>query len=814
MRRTHLVILAALMTPWATPAWGQSTFDMPMPADSAASCTGPQCLTTNPAGLPWGGRFEALYLHQERWAETFQAAGRADGLLLGTPWLGLGLQYVRPSALSSAGDYLKVDLAGALRLGDTLGLALGLQILDPTESSAATSVDCNLGLVWRPLRYLSLGLVGRDLARARLGETRASRAVEFGLAVRPLWFDHERLTLAADLRYAQGADQPTARFTAQARVMDGLSVFASADLEGYFGLGLSLDLPHLGVTGYTSFSPEGGVHNQGLVAGLRASLDPRPGFRLVHGQTAVVELDAGLADLDHAPGLLRKKRTLYDAERAIRAAAQDESVDSLLVKVADVDFGLTRVQELRDALGAVRAAGKKVFVHLETATNASYYLGATADAVYLSPGGAWAVAGPKASALFLGGSLALLGGRAEALQSGKYKSAVEMFTREEPSPESLEVLQSLAGELHDQLVEAIAEGRDLPREQVQAAVDQGLLLPEEALRSGLVDAVLHADELDDSLAEALGHPARYLGRYQEELWQRERWGVPPTIAVVHARGSIRYGPDTLLPGMPVRELMGILRGLSRDPGVEAVVLRIDSPGGSGLASELLWRELRRLREKKPLIVSMAGVAASGGYYIAAPAHAIVADPATLTGSIGVFSLLFDLSELYARLGVSQEVVSRGARADLDSTFRGRTPEELERLQAVVDGFYKTFVDRVAEGRGLTPEQVHEIAQGRVWTGRQAREVKLVDELGGLSKALALARERIGLDAHEPLRVVHLPRAKLSLLGLLGELGLGASAEAELLPASLRQALGQLMELSAFSHEPALALLPWLALEIR
>ncbi|HOX42773.1 MAG TPA: signal peptide peptidase SppA [Myxococcota bacterium] len=818
MRRLVPAALTAILAPCLLAsglarAQSAGAYDMALPADSAAACRGPLCLAWNPAGLAWGGTLEVAYLHHERWGQQFQAAGRADGLFISTPWVSASVQYLNPNVDDQARDYLKFDLALSAPLWDLAALAVGLSVLDPTETDADPAVDWFVGVMLRPWRYLSFGLVGRDLAEARLGGSHGHRSLDLSVAARPLWFAPETLTLAVDYRMLEDLGDPSIRFTAQAQVWEGLSLFASADLEGAFGFGLALDLPHLGVSGYTSFGGEEEYVNQGLVVGARMSLEPRPGFRVLHGQTAVIVLDGELADADVKRGLFSSRPTLYDAELALRYAARDEGVDSVLVRVEDVELGLTRVQELREACAAVRAAGKKLVFHLETATNESYYLAAGADRIFLSPGGSWAVTGPQVSALFLGGALTLVGGRAESVQAGKYKSAVEMFTREEPSPESREVLDSLADELADQQFTAIAEGRGLSREQVQQAVDEGLLTPEEALTRRLVDGIEHIHDLDAPLEKLLGHAPSYLGRYREERWLDDRWSPPPTIAVVHAQGSISYGQGGLLPGMPVRELLRTLRSLARDPEVEAVVLRIDSPGGSGLASELLWNELKRLREKKPLIVSMVGVAASGGYYIAVPAHAIVANPATLTGSIGVFSLLFDLSELAARLGVSQEVIGRGEKADLYSYLRGRTPEELARLQAVVDGFYKVFVDRVAEGRQLERTRVEEVAQGRVWTGQQARARGLVDELGGLHKALALARERIGLGPEDPVRLVHLPKARWTLMRLLGELGLG-STEAELLPESLRGALQQLAALAALSQEPALALLPWLSLQIR
>jgi protease-4 len=304
-----------------------------------------------------------------------------------------------------------------------------------------------------------------------------------------------------------------------------------------------------------------------------------------------------------------------------------------------------------------------------------------------------------------------------------------------------------------------------------------------------------------------------MGGYLGERWHSDRWGSLPEIAVVHASGGIGYGRQAVPSDMDARSIADALQHLAGDPDVEAVVLRIDSPGGSGLASDLIWRQVFRLRKRKPVIVSMGAMAASGGYYIACPADWILADPATITGSIGVFAMLIDASELYARLGISREVVSRGKLADLHTTFRGRSPEERDLLQKIVDSFYDGFVDRVAEGRKLDRDKVHAVAQGRVWTGRQAKEHGLVDELGGLSRAIALAKERIGLDEQDAVRVVHLPRQRLGLRWVLTQFGLQAEAPLPI-PAMLRTPLEQMVRLTTLSAEPTLALLPLFGLTVK
>jgi len=294
--------------------------------------------------------------------------------------------------------------------------------------------------------------------------------------------------------------------------------------------------------------------------------------------------------------------------------------------------------------------------------------------------------------------------------------------------------------------------------------------------------------------------------YLRQRWHHDRWADPPTIAVVYATGAIAYG-DSFGGGMSAREIAGILSALRDQPMVDAVILRVDSPGGSGSASDLIWREVVRLKEAKPVVVSMASLAASGGYYIACPAHAIVANPGTITASIGVFSILFDLSELYAKIGVSKEIVKRGKLADLDSTFRGRTEEEMALFEKLVRSFYRGFIEKVAEGRKLSVEEVDTVGQGRVWTGRQAKQKKLVDELGGLRKAIAIAKEKIGLKPEDKVRVVSLPRPRFSFGSLLREVGILAD-EPGPLPALITDPIERLALLAALSTEPAVMMMPF------
>ncbi len=499
--------------------------------------------------------------------------------------------------------------------------------------------------------------------------------------------------------------------------------------------------------------------------------------------------------------------TFWDIEQVIRRAATDQRIDSMYIRVEDPQLTLTAVQELREAVAYFRAAGKKVFFHLQEAGNLTYALATSGDAIFLEPSGTVQFVGPKLEALFFKGTLDLLGVKAEFQRVGKYKSAVEMVTNKEPSEPNREMLNSLADEYADQIFHMVAEGRNLTVARVQEIVDAGLLTTDQAQTVGLVDGAYHGDDIDPIISNRLGHTATWDTGYLSNRSYDPSWSRRPTIAVLHGTGTIIYDFD-IIGGIDARAFIEQLKTLREDRSIGAVVVRLDSPGGSGAASDLIWHEIKTLKKSKPVIVSMGSLAASGAYYLSAPADVIVADAATLTGSIGVFSLMFNLSELYAKIGISKTIVKRGKLADLDTTFRARTAEELALLQKMADNFYEIFVQKVAEGRKLTPEQVDTIGQGRVWTGRQAKEIGLVDELGGLSKAIEIAKQRIGLSPDDQIEIVHFPKKHLSLKGILKDFGLWIDEEGAL-PKAVSNIANQIELLSSLSAEPVLAILPFM-----
>ncbi|MBI3301066.1 MAG: signal peptide peptidase SppA [Deltaproteobacteria bacterium] len=470
---------------------------------------------------------------------------------------------------------------------------------------------------------------------------------------------------------------------------------------------------------------------------------------------------SSLAVLWRAPGM-----DFLTLTSLLRWAREDEHLKAVVVTLADLDAGWARLQGLRRSLLALRQAGKQVWVHLTEGSTREYYLASAADTIVLAPAGHLAVTGLAAETLFFKGALDKLGIEAQVHQAGQYKAAGEPFTRESMSGPHREMLEGLLDDLYGQIVDGIALARNKSKAEVQELIDQGLFLAREALAAGLVDHVGYEDEVPALLEAKIG-PVQIIeaGPYRRRRGRALRRQLlreePRKIALVTVGGPIKRGETVDGPeGTRAVGSTSFARDLKRvreDQGVTAVVVRVASPGGSGVASDLMWHELLRTREHKPVIVSMGDVAASGGYYLALAGDKVFAEEGTITGSIGVIAGKAVLRDLYTNLGVGKEILTRGRRAALFSDYLAFAPPERERLDFEIQAFYQDFVEKVARCRSLTPDAVEPSAQGRVWSGRQAWTRGLVDAMGGIEEALAEAKRRAGLPAERPVVIERVPK---------------------------------------------------------
>ena len=490
----------------------------------------------------------------------------------------------------------------------------------------------------------------------------------------------------------------------------------------------------------------------------------------------ILELDLteGIAEeppADPVSAVLTMRRSrLADLLDGLRRARSDQRVKALVVKVGGRPIGLATVQEIRRAVEEFRDAGKLTVAWAETfgefaAGNVPYYLATAFETIYLQPSGDLGLTGIAMERFFLRGALDHLGIDFQVAKRYEYKSATEQFTERKLSGPAREATERLAVSVTGQLIDAIAERRQIPPAKVRELIDQGPFLADQAHQAGLVDELGYRDEVYARVKKQVGQDAilQFVGRYQRSRALAERARNLPTpkqrhVALIYAAGAIRRGRSGRGPlsgggAMGSDTISAALRAAVADDGARAIVLRVNSPGGSYVASDTIWREVVRARTAgKPVVVSMGDVAASGGYFISMAADAIVAQPGTVTGSIGVFTGKPVLSDLLGRAGVTTDSVAEGAHSEMFKTTRPFTEDEWALVNEWLDRIYADFTGKVAEGRRMTAERVHELARGRVWTGSDALDNGLVDELGGLDRAAAIARRRAGLPAAAPLRL--------------------------------------------------------------
>ena len=449
--------------------------------------------------------------------------------------------------------------------------------------------------------------------------------------------------------------------------------------------------------------------------------------------------------------------TLRKAINTLNAAAKDKKIIGIYIKGSNAPgvTGLANLQEIRQALQRFRETGKTIIAYDMDWTEREYYLSSVADEIAINPLGVLEFNGLSSETMFLSGALDKFGIGVQVTKVGKYKSATEPFLLEKMSPENRQQTLQLLQDIWGQYLQTVATSRKSTTEQLQAIADnQGILMANNALQSKLVDRVVYYDEVLKKLKELTGIEEDDKSFTQISLNNYSK--VPRVaktlskniksnnkIAVVYAEGEVVNGNGT------ARQIGGDrlakkLRQLRLDDKVKAVVLRVNSPGGSASASEVISREVKLMSEEKPVIVSMGNIAASGGYWISMNADRIVAEVNTITGSIGVFGVLFNIQEIANQNGITWDVVKIGKFADLNTTSRPKTEDELVLIQKMVDSIYERFIKNVATARNLAPEKVEEIAQGRVWSGANAQKLGLVDEIGGIETAIKVAAEKAEL----------------------------------------------------------------------
>ena len=445
----------------------------------------------------------------------------------------------------------------------------------------------------------------------------------------------------------------------------------------------------------------------------------------------------------------------------LKKAAEDENIRGIFINASMIPAGISTIGEIREGLLKFKESGKFIIAHADMYTQTAYYLASVADKVYLTPEGAMNWLGIGSEVMFFKRALDKLGIEAQVIKEGEYKGAPEMLMYEKLSEENKAQIQAYISSIWNNMVAEIANSRDLKVETLNDLADNmEIFNANAALKHGMVDGLKYFDEILNELKELTDTPEKddlkaiTMKRYIKVPAKRKEKGLKrDKIAVVYASGSIVSG-DSEGDMISSDRFAKAIRKARRDSTVKAIVLRVNSGGGSALASEVIWREVKLASEVKPVIASMGDVAASGGYYILAAADKVIANPTTITGSIGVYGILANGREfMNDKLGITSDVVKTNRHSDFGSFFRPLDPAEMQVLQYEIGNIYKTFITRVADGRGMTTENVDKIARGHVYSGEDAMKINLIDDFGGLTKAIDIAASEAGLEDY---RIVNYP----------------------------------------------------------
>ena len=471
---------------------------------------------------------------------------------------------------------------------------------------------------------------------------------------------------------------------------------------------------------------------------------------------------------------LTRKRDLglNDILKNIDKAENDDHIKGIFLNLSSVSAGMAQLEEIRNALLDFKKSKKFIYAYSEEYDQANYYLASVADSVFLNPQGSFDWHGLRTELMFMKGALSKLEVEPEVIRHGKFKSAVEPFINDKMSPENKEQISRLIHGIWNYYVQRVAASRHVDESVLmEAAFNMTVRTPEKAVALGLADRLAYADEVQSVLKKSTGlsesEKVKFIAlkKYNSAAGHTKPFSNKK-IAVIYAVGDIQTGDgDENTIGSD--KIAATIRKARLDSSIKAIVLRVNSPGGSALASDVIWREMFLAKKAKPVIVSMSDLAASGGYYIACAADTIVCEPTTITGSIGVFGLLFNAQKLLNnKLGLTFDTVKTGRFAGIGSPTRPLTPEERDIVQQEVERIYETFISHVSDGRNITKAEVDSIGQGRIWSGIDAKRLGLVDVLGGINTAIDIAARKAGLENY---RTISLPEGEDVLKKLMEDL---------------------------------------------
>lgn len=759
-----------------------------LPFVPAAAVEGPAALRFNPAGLGFQDGVGLNYYH----TYSDSSVHGDDGLFFSFKGLGLSVEWLGAGAVPDGHSYT-VGFATGQDAAFSVGTSYQWRTSDDPIQDKSHFWD--YGLTWRPADMISLAAAVDNYNRMKIAGARTDAEFTYSAALN---FLDGRLILGGDWYQStsQRVKDGTYRVAVSFEVADGFTVCGDMDEHDNYYLGGRVNLANLFVGSQSRFHRDDGYRGGVFYAGLNEARQ-KPVVR-VPREMVKMRLTGDIPDRPPDRVLLGPTpMTTFDWVQLLDKAAIDPMVSAVILTIDHPDLGGARAEEIRRAIERVRDAGKYVAVYLDgMVTNREYFLATAADQIIVPPVSSVDLLGLRAEVTFVKRLLDKIGVQADLEHIGDYKSASDLATRTEMSDAHREALNRLLDDLDGYWTEEMALGRGTTVDRVREWIAHGPYVSVEAQEAGMVDAVAHPDEVDRIVRDAVGHLMVSISqqKFVKRSYYKTEWGKQPSVAVVFAEGTMMEGEDSEsgLFGkvMGSRTISSAMRAAREDKNVKAIVLRVNSGGGSVFASDDIWREVSRTAGQKPIIVSFGDVAASGGYYIACAADSVFAMPNTITGSIGIISGKLVLEGLYDKLGLDKEVVTRGRYANLYGMDRPFDDDERAVVKYQMGRAYERFVDHVAEGRSLSPDSVDAIGQGRVWSGVAARDIGLIDRYADLSESIIVAARMAGIKSGTTIRVEQLPKRQWKLVD---SRWLGPAAGlpgVQSLAEGLRYALGQ------------------------
>lgn len=645
--------------------------------------------------------------------------------------------------------------------GNVIGLGLGWSYSSSGEREFDGCGGWHFGFILRPAWFLSAGAVLRESEySSSLNKKLISQT--YSIAIRPFT---DRVTLSAETtQYSSwsGLDRVTT-FGAELTGYNGLSFSLKGDTDRNYTFGLNAPFSFRGrgpvlmnIDGYGGESSVSDFYSGGI--SFTAARERKSFSGTVTGNPLYIRLDDSYSN-ENAPKSFfsQKGNSFHQLLAGIRTASADTTIGSLILDIDNLSFGFGQMQELRAEILRFRKSGKKAYALMSYTGNSEYYVATAADRIYFTPNTTFAITGLKMQVYFVKELMDRAGVKYESISHGKYKSFNEAFTRTDMSPAARENMEEILADLNGQYISGIAEGRNIPVERIKELFAAGLYSPETAKEKGFIDEIMHRENAVDALTE--NSRIIKLEEYIEEHERSTAWGSMPEIAVVHVTGTIisgNGGESPLSTTTGDYDYREALEKAFTSASVRAVVIRVDSGGGSASASDYMWNYLLLMKKKypKPVVFSFGNMAASGGYYIACTGDRIFASEGTITGSIGVVAGKISLKELYGKLGITNETIKMSEFADAFTETRELTAQERELFQKGVDFIYDRFTGRVIEGRKIDRSRIADLAEGKIHTGKGAASNGLADENSGLMAAIEYAAE--AGEAGERYNVIHLP----------------------------------------------------------